>query len=363
MRSGALLGSAFLARTRKEKVMTLFRSARRYGSPDSLALHAEHPPVDLHADTLLWAKLTGYDLSKRHSPPLPGSAFMGHVDLPRLKDAGMGAVVFGLTAHPLLGGACHRATRQIDALDAQCRKHPGLILLARSADDMAEPGSDGPLAAFLAVEGAHVIDGSMARFDLLVKRGVRVMGFAHFSANRACRPSVGYGIDDSEGLSGFGRKLLERCEGSGVIVDLAHINRRGFMEVCAAATKPVIVSHTGVSSVHAHKRNVDDDQLRAVADTGGVVGVMFAPVFLGGRGIDAVADHLYRVISVAGEEHVAIGSDYDGMIVPVAGLKQVSMLPNLTDELLGRRWSAGRIARLLRGNALRVLQDVLHRTV
>lgn len=341
--------------------MTFSRPARRYGTPDALALHAANPPIDLHVDTLLWAKLTGYDLSKRHRPPLPASAFMGHVDLPRLKDAGMGAVVFGLTAHPLSRGAHRRVGRQIDALDRQCDRHPERIILAKSADHVAEPGAGGPLAAFLAVEGAHIIGGSMARFDQLVRRGVRVMGFAHFSANRACRPSVGYGADDMVGLSGFGRELLERCESSGVIVDLAHVNRRGFMEACAAASRPVIVSHTGISSAYAHRRNIDDGQLRAVADTGGVVGVMFAPVFLGGRDICAVADHLDRIVSAVGEEHVAIGSDYDGMIVPVAGLKQVSMLPNLTDELLRRRWPAGRIARLLRRNALRVLGDTLYR--
>ncbi|MFA5092132.1 MAG: membrane dipeptidase [Candidatus Paceibacterota bacterium] len=284
---------------------------------------------------------------------------MGHVDLPRLRDAGVGAVLFGLTAQPFLRGACERASRQIDALDAHCLAYPERIVLARDAGVVAAPGEDGPLAAFLTVEGAHILEGDLSNLERLAKRGVRIMGFAHFSANRACRPSMGFGCDDSLGLSRFGRRLLERCEDLGVIVDLAHVNRRGFMDACAAATKPVIVSHTGVCGAYRHRRNIDDGQLRAVADAGGVVGIIFAPVFLGGRDISAVVRHLRRVIDVAGEEHVAIGSDYDGMIVPVAGLKQVSMLPNLTDELLRRRWPTGLIARILHGNALRVLREVL----
>lgn len=338
--------------------MSFFRQGRRYGSPEALALHAENPPIDLHADTLLWSRF-GYDMGRRHEAPLPRAAFLGHVDLPRLQDAGSGAQFFGLTAPPMLIGGYSSAIRQIDALDAHCLAYPERIVLARDAGVVAAPGEDGPLAAFLAVEGAHILEGNLANLERLVKRGVRVMGFAHFSANCACCPAIGVGRDESRGLSRFGRRLLERCEDLGVIVDLAHINRRGFMDAYAAATKPVIVSHTGVSGAYRHRRNIDDGQLRAVADAGGVVGIIFAPVFLGGRDIGAVVRHLQHAVSVAGEEHVAIGSDYDGMIVPVAGLKDVSMLPNLTDELLRRRWPAERIARILRGNALRVLCEVL----
>jgi len=338
--------------------MSFFRQPRPYGSLEAFQLHAAYPSIDLHADTLLWSRF-GYDMGRRHEAPLPGAAFLGHVDLPRLRDAGASAQFFGLTAPPMLIGGYSSAIKQIDALDAHCRAYPERIALARHAADVPKSGVVGPLAAFLAVEGAHILEGDLANLERLVKRGLRVMGFAHFSANCACCPAIGIGRDGSRGLTRFGQRLLERCEQLGVIVDLAHINRRGFMDACAAAKKPVIVSHTGVSGAHRHPRNIDDGQLRAVADTGGVVGIIFAPVFLGGRGIDAVVRHLHHAVNIAGEEHVALGSDFDGMIIPTVGLKDVAMLPNLTDELLRQRWPLDRIGRVLRENALRVLRDVL----
>jgi membrane dipeptidase len=167
-------------------------------------------------------------------------------------------------------------------------------------------------------------------------------------------------MNDAAGLTDFGREVVERCVAHGVIVDLAHINKKGFMEVCdiaRARKSPVIVSHTGVIGVHAHWRNIDDDQLRAVASTGGVVGVIFVPNFLGGPGPDAVVRHMRHIADVVGEDHVALGSDYDGMVTPPAGLSDISMLPNLTDALIRAGWSIERIGKILRGNVMRVLRD------
>jgi membrane dipeptidase len=140
-----------------------------------------------------------------------------------------------------------------------------------------------------------------------------------------------------------------------VIVDLAHINRRGFLEACALATRPPIVSHTGVTSAYAHWRNIDDEQIRAVADKGGVVGIIFCPRFLGGSGIEDVVRHLRHVIDVAGEDTPALGSDWDGMIVPTPDLRDAAHLPHLTDALLRAGFGEGVIAKVLRNNALRVL--------
>jgi membrane dipeptidase len=119
-----------------------------------------------------------------------------------------------------------------------------------------------------------------------------------------------------------------------------------------------MVSHTGVLGVHAHWRNIDDEQLRAVADKGGCVGIIFARRYLGSASIDAVVDHLLHVIDVAGEDVPALGSDFDGFVVPPDGLEDVAALPNLTVALSRRGVGAGVLEKILGGNVLRVLDAV-----
>jgi membrane dipeptidase len=144
----------------------------------------------------------------------------------------------------------------------------------------------------------------------------------------------------------------------GVIVDLAHINRKGFFDALEVSTAVPIVSHTGVAGAFRHWRNIDDEQIRAVADRGGVVGVIFAPRYLGGPDVGAVCDHVMHVIKVAGEDVPALGSDYDGMVTPPRGLEDVAALPRLTAALLDRGLSRAAVKKMLGENALRVLREV-----
>jgi membrane dipeptidase len=123
------------------------------------------------------------------------------------------------------------------------------------------------------------------------------------------------------------------------------------------SSRPLIVSHTGVSGANQHWRNIDDDQIRAVAKTGGVVGIIFAPRFLGGDGLDDVVRHLRHVVDVGGEDVPALGSDWDGMIIPTPDLCDAAHLPLLTDAMLAAGFSETLIGKILRGNALRVLRD------
>jgi membrane dipeptidase len=329
------------------------------GSPEARSLLAQHPAIDLHADTLLWARMVGYDLAVRHRPPLPAAAYLGHVDVPRLIDGGIGAQFFGLVSFPSAkAGPGRGVDRQIDLLDGQAAREDGKLRKVVSADQIEDLRGTGRVGALLGVEGAHALGGDLGRVDALAQRGVRYLGLVHLSANLAGRPARGWGRRDSEGLTPWGRELVARCDAARVAVDLAHINRRGFFDACAVAQRPVIVSHTGVSGVAAHPRNIDDQQLRAVAETGGVVGIMFAARYLGGRDLGAVARHLLHVVDVAGDDTPALGSDWDGMIVPVRGLSDVAHLPLLVDELLARKMPEAAIAKILRGNVQRVLRAV-----
>jgi membrane dipeptidase len=325
-----------------------------HGSDEARALHQAHPPIDLHADTLLWARWIGYDLTVRHSLHLPRHAWLGAVDLPRLVEGGVGAQFFGLVSLPVARRGSGRAVdEQIDKLEEIVRAHQGELKLATRSADLER----GPLSALLGIEGAHALEGDLDRVDHFAKRGVRYLGLLHFSANEAGYPVRGVGRNDAGGLSPWGRDLVRRCEAAGMLIDLAHINRRGFMDACAIATRPPIVSHTGVFGAHAHWRNIDDDQLRAVADKGGVVGIVFCPMYLGGRDLDSVVAHLSHVLDVAGEDTPALGSDWDGMVVPTRGLTDPAHLPRLTDAMLRAGFAERTIGKILRGNVLRVLRD------
>jgi len=324
------------------------------GSAEARALHEAHPAIDLHADTLMWTRWTGYDLHRRHSPPLPRAALGGHVDLPRLREGGVGAQFFGLVSLPIARSE-HGLARSIDVLEEAIHRKPHDLRLVRTASEIEECRRTGAVAALLGIEGAHALEGKLDRLNDFARRGVRYLGLLHFSANEAGFPAYGRGRRDGDGLTRWGTELIERCEALGVIVDLAHMNRRGFLDACAAATKPLIVSHTGVLGVYAHWRNIDDDQLRAAANTGGCVGVIFCPRFVGGDGLDPVVAHLKHILDVAGEDAPALGSDWDGFIVPTKALQDPTGLPLLTDALLRAGISERVIGKILRGNAMRVL--------
>jgi membrane dipeptidase len=328
------------------------------GSTEAQALHALYPPIDLHADTLAWAHWVGYDVHVRHEPPLWRAAFGGHVDLPRLRDAGMGAQFFGLVSFPIahrMRGLSRAVHEQIDLLENITRSAPGELRVVRTAGEIEACRRDGVIGALLGIEGAHALEGEIEQLDAFARRGVRYLGLLHFSANDAGFPAYGRGRSDGEGLTPFGFDLVRRCEGAGVIVDLSHINRRGFLDACSIATRPPIVSHTGVLGAHRHWRNIDDDQIRAVADRGGVIGVIFYPRYLGGDGLEPVVKHLAHIVNVAGEDAPALGSDWDGMIIPTRELRDPRGLPLLTDALLGAGISERTIGKILRGNVMRVL--------
>ncbi|HSY21574.1 MAG TPA: membrane dipeptidase, partial [Polyangiaceae bacterium] len=262
----------------------------RHGMPGSAkahAFHAQYPPIDLHADTLMWARWLGYDLHAPHEAPLWRAAFGGHVDLPRLREGGLGAQFFSLVSLPVFGrtrGLARAIDEQIDVLHEAIARRPQDLRLVRSHVEVEACRTSGAFAAFLGIEGAHALEGDLGNLDRFAHRGVRYLGFLHFSANEAGYPAYGPGRRDTEGLTRWGLDLCRRCEDLGVLIDLAHINRRGFLDACRMATKPLIVSHTGVLGAFEHWRNIDDAQLRAVADTGGVVGVVFYPRYLGGDG-------------------------------------------------------------------------------
>ena len=323
------------------------------------ALHDEVAAVDLHADTPKLMHAFSYDLARRHEPPLPGSRYFGHVDVPRMREGGLAGQFFGLWTFPYPRAGCAASIEaQLDAIDAQVIRNPEALAWCKSADDVLAAKASGRIAVLAGIEGGHALEGRLELIEGFARRGVRYLGLLHFTANELGRPAKGVGRADGEGLTAFGRDAIAEMEACGMIVDLTHINRKGFLEAIEAMRTVPIVSHTGVAGVNAHWRNIDDEQIRKVADRGGVVGVIFAPRYLGKDGIEAVCDHLLHLVRVAGEDVPALGSDYDGFVKPPRGLEDVAALPNLTAALLARGLSRAAVKKLLGENALRVLREV-----
>jgi membrane dipeptidase len=328
---------------------------------EARAFHAEVPVIDLHADTPKLMDKLGYDLVARHERPMPKPInWLGHVDVPRLRDGGVAAQCFAFWTWPRYVPGQPDCTQsvldQIDALDRAIAKHPDELVWTRTGADVRAAKAAGKIAVLGGIEGGHALGGRVEAIEMFARRGVRYLGPLHLWPNALGGTSRKPKRD--EGLSDLGRDVIRECERCGVIVDLAHINRRGFFEALELTRQPVMVTHTGVNGVHASWRNLDDDQLRAIANTGGCVGVIFARQFLGGATLDAVVDHVLHVLDVAGEDVCALGSDFDGFVVPPVGLEDIAALPNLT-VAMSRRGIAPRVLeKVLGGNVLRVLDAV-----
>jgi len=322
------------------------------------ALLDEAPAVDLHADTPLLTRW-GYRLAVRHRPPFGWRSPLGHLDLPRMEEGGLWAQFFGLVTIPWitreLARRCHG---RIDAFAREIAANRGRIRPCVSAEDVRMAQRQGVRAALLGIEGAHALEGRIENLRAFAARGVRYLGLLHFSRSEVGFPAFGFGRDDARGLTSFGREVVEACGELGVIVDLAHSNRRGFFEAIDCARDPVIVSHTGVAVVNPHWRNIDDEQIRAVARKGGVIGIIFAAGFLGGDTIEAVVRHVRHVIDVGGEDVPALGSDFDGLVVPPRGLPDVTGLPGLVEALLRSGLPSETVLKIAGRNALRVLEAV-----
>lgn len=318
-----------------------------------MTLHEDSIVVDLHTDTLIAMRATGYRFDVTHRPgPLQRLGFH-HADLPRLRAGGITGQFFGLVTFPYPERGCATACfRQIDLL----RKQGGLIF-ARNSDDVRRAKREGKIAAFFGIEGGHNFETKCANVRAFADAGVRYTGLVHFTKNAICTPCGGVGCDPKAPLTDFGREIVREMNRVGMIVDLAHVARQAFLDAAKLSTRPVIVSHTGIAGAHPLWRNLDDDQIRAVAEKDGVIGIIFAWRYLGARrgGVEMLAPHFEHVRKLVGARHLAIGSDYDGAVDPVRGLESVDRLPRVTQLLQDLGWPEPEIRGVLGENMLRVL--------
>ena len=316
--------------------------------PSAAALHRDATVVDLHNDVMLEVLAHKRDIATR-SP-------VGHSDLPRLREGGVDVQVFALFVHPKEAERGYaRITDLLDAFDRFAAAHTGMVELATSVAEITRLEAAGRLAVVLAVENASALEGNPDRVEVLYRRGVRMMGLTWNNSN---------GLADGAleahhgGLTPLGRQVLARMQELGVVVDVSHLSEQSFWNVLEATRGPIVATHSNAAGLTPHPRNLTDEQLRAIARRGGVVGVNFYPTFTGGASLARILDHLEYLVNVMGADHVALGSDFDGFTGRVNDLEDVSRLPNLTAGLLSRGHDAQTVKKILGGNALRVFKEV-----
>ena len=322
-------------------------------SPEVEAFHREAFVFDLHNDLL--TKLTHFphDIAKRNGTATFWNPLRLDLDLPRIRQGGIDALGCMLFSGFRFNAGRRRFWRQLDCARELARAHADALVLARTMDQVTAARGSGRVAFILGVEGSYAIDDDVdAGVERLSDAGVRFIGplwERDSAAGGSCRSRADRGLTD------VGRRLVTACNARGVLLDVAHAGKRTFWDLCAASTSPVFSSHSGAEAVHAHPRNLDDQQLRAIGQAGGVVGVIFVASYLGGpfSTLDRLADHIEHVAAVAGEDAVALGSDFDGFVPLSRGMRDAADLPRLTEVLWRRGWRAPRLVKLLGENARR----------
>jgi membrane dipeptidase len=372
-------------------------------SADPLTVHRRAVVIDMHADTVQFIVDEGADINRRLTTT--------HLDAVRMREGGLDAQFFSIWVEPNLYGekgerAVARADEQIAAVRALAERHPETWTLATTAADIRRAAEEGKLAALLGLEGGYPIDEKLENVERYYRMGVRYMTPA-WSHSLSWAGSSGDAEGRTRGLNDFGRAVIREMNRLGMMVDVSHVSDPTFRDIVETSTKPIIATHSNARAVVNVPRNLTDDQIRAVAKTGGVVCVVFYPAFVEpgwqarkdaveaeiapqvgeagraamGRGsfrriardrvrerefarrlppvtAARVVDHIDHIVRLVGVEHVGVGSDFDGIQAVPRDLSSVADMPNLTAELLRRGYSEQDVVKILGGNILRVMEEV-----
>jgi microsomal dipeptidase-like Zn-dependent dipeptidase len=342
-------------------------------SEEARRVHSRLVVVDLHSDALLWDR----DLLSRG---------WGHVDVPRLIEGRVAVQAFtavtktpkGMNIESNTGNSdnitllailqrwpsstwssmAERALYQAEKLLTFAAGSRGRLAMIRSRTDLEgflRLHEEDPevTAGFLGIEGAHALDGDLANVDRLFLVGFRMLGFTHFFDNEV--GGSAHGVERG-GLTPFGQSVLARMEDLGILADLAHASPALLADVVASSSRPVVVSHTGVKGTCDNRRNLSDEQLLAVASTGGAVGIGLWETALCGETPADWARAVRHTANVAGIDHVGLGSDWDGAVPAIVDASQTV---HLTAALLDEGFTEDEVRKVMGGNVIRVLLESL----
>lgn len=334
--------------------------------PRAREWYAAAPVADAHADSLLWNR----DLCKRSKE--------GHVDFPRLREAGVKIQLFTIPTRgwPVLDGMgafCafrrwpkrarrdprSRALYQIEMLQNACERSGGEAALARTAADLDANLKRGRLSAVIGMEGAYPLEGNISHLHEFYHLGLRFLGPAHLIPNEFS--SCSYWLYKDRGLTGLGRELLVEMQKLGIALDAAHASPRALDEMLAKEFDGLatFTSHTGAAGVTDIWRNLSDRHIQQIAARGGVIAIILARMYLGGPSLLQFVKHADHAAKIAGIDNIAIGSDFDGFVKPPEGIADACDFPKLADALAagghGREATIG----VLGGNLTRFLRRAL----
>ncbi len=340
--------------------------------PRARKVHGRLFVADMHSDFLLWNR----KLSKRYE--------RGHMDLPRLVEANVGLQIFSVVTKSPWGQNYDRNESDSDRITSlavaqawplrswnslleralfqarrlQSFEQDGQVTILRTAADLeaflarraARPDL---VAGLLAVEGLHALEGRLEHVDTLFDAGFRMMAPVHMFDNEVAGSAHGA---KQGGLTELGRDVVRRLEDLGAVVDLAHASEATIRDVLGIATRPVVVSHTGVRGTCDSSRNLSDEQLRDVAATGGLIGIGFWDSAVCGTTVADVVRAIRYTADLVGVDHVALGSDFDGTVLTPF---DVTGLPLLTSALLDEGFHEDEIGKIMGSNVIRLLREML----
>lgn len=351
-----------------------------------LAVTDQIAVFDGHNDALLRLH------NQREGDPVAGflaGTDEGHIDLPKARAGGLAGGLFavfcpspekldfsGFAAGaevpmppPLsMDAARVSAIRMISLLLQLERDSGGQVAVCRSSGDIRAAMHRGALAAVLHIEGVECIDADLDFLEVLYAAGLRSLGPVWSRHN-----IFGHGVpfrfpgspDIGPGLTEAGKRLVAACNRLGVLIDLSHITERGFWDVAELSSAPLVATHSNAHALCPTPRNLTDEQLRAIRDSNGMVGLNFATGFLRPDGrmqadteIELMVRHLDHMIEVAGETHVGLGSDFDGAIIPKA-IGSAAGLPVLIDALAQHGYDRPLLEKLAHGNWLSLLERTI----
>jgi membrane dipeptidase len=312
----------------------------------------------------------------------------GHLDLPRARQGGFAGGLFAVFCPPIERGpgndqlmkesgydiplppdltltdAQQAAIDMIAGLFRLEKASKGQVKLCRSAADIDRAAEAGALAAVLHIEGAEPIDADLRMLDILYPAGLRSIGPVWSRSN-----IFGHGVpfrfpstpDTGPGLTDAGKALVRACNELKVLIDLSHLNEKGFWDVAKLSNAPLVASHSNAHAVSPHSRNLTDDQLRAIRDSGGLAGINYATSFLREDGrmnadtpLEQMVRHADHLIEMLGVDGVGLGSDFDGAVIPAA-IGDVAGLPKLVEAFRAAGYDEETIRKICRDNWVNVL--------
>lgn len=291
-----------------------------------------------------------------------------NMDVPRMRRGGMDGGVF------IVGnGPSANMWVTIEQVLAQVEQHGEALALVRGSQEVAEAKAAGRIAIMMGVEGAgRWLDGQLEIVSLLHRVGVRLLGITHGeggdepkylqhepSPSRFCEQADrDRARHEGRGLTTFGEQVLTLSNDLGLITDLSHINDRAFYQVLEQSRLPVTMTHTGAFALSPHWRCLTDDQIRALAEADGVIGIAFSPAMINRAEptVDNLVKHVCYVANMVGIDHVAIGSDFDGLGPTTPVIPDASQLPRLTQSLLAHGLSEVDVAKVWGGNFMRLMR-------